>query len=310
MSQQPCLPVPLRRKRQDGGEDVAVDFKDIELMDANDYIAAVVQQASALPDVFVAEQSAAAASDAQEEDRKDHVPIDGSAASLSYLVSEQTAILPPPTAQHAPPSREWVDTTLSNFSELRLYLDQCHKEGVGGKGTDRTPVPPLRDCSGWHVFCVGLDEARGNTGCYFEEEENESDDNDNNDDEIPLWRKDLPAEGYSPSVRLLLQMDQVMVRRVLSHLVHFVAEGWSPRLKQRSAWLYALLARLDRPIHRDDAATLYGLLKDLTVSRANLNVVSQKEQEELARLNTLIAIVGLYFEQGGGYDNVMASPNA
>jgi len=298
MSQQPCLPVPLRRKRQDDGAEV--DFSHIESMDANEYISAVVQQASALPNVFVADT--AATNHEQQEQRKDFVPIDGSAASLSYLVSERTAIVPPPTQQHAPTSREWVDTTLSNFSELRSYLDRCHKEGVGGKGTERALVPPLRERSEWHVFCVGGDEARGNAGSYFDE--GEDSDNDHNQDEPAPWRLDMPSEGYSPSVRLLSQMDQVMVRRVLSHLAYYVQEGWSPRLQQRSAWLYALLARLDRPIHRDDAATLYGLLKDLTASRANL-VVSQSNQEELARLNTLIAIVGLYFEQGGGYANVM-----
>jgi len=301
MSQQPCLPVPLRRKRQEDGS--TVDFSHIESMDASEYISAVVQQANALPDVFVADTSTPCN---ENQPREDHVPIDGSAASLSYLVSERTAIIPPPTAQHAPPSRQWVDGTLASFSELRSYLDQCHKEGVGGKGTERIQVPPLRDRSGWHVFCVGLDEARGNVGSYFDEG-NDSNDGGNEDVEQAPWRQDLPQGGYSPSVRLVLQMDQVMVRRVLSHLVHYVQDGWSPRSKQRSAWLYALLARLDRPIHRDDAATLYGLLKHLTASRADMTV-SDSNQEELARLNTLIAIVGLYFEQGGGYSNLMAIP--
>jgi len=36
--------------------------------------------------------------------------------------------------------------------------------------------------------------------------------------------------------------------------------------------------------------------------------VPESNQVELARLNTLIAIVGLYFEQGGGYSNLMAMP--
>ncbi len=309
MSQQPCLPVPLRRKRQaDGAE---VDFSHVESMDANEYIAAVVQQANALPDIFVADTAAQQehSGDRQEQrgDRKDFVPIDGSAASLSYLISEQTAVVPPPTLQHTPPSREWVDVTLSNFSELRSYLDQCHKEGVGGKATQRIAVPPLRDRSEWHIFCVGLDEARGNIGSYFDD--SEESDADMNQDETAPWRLEMPPEGYSPSVRLLLQMDQVMVRRVLSHLAHYVRDGWSPTSKQRSSWLYALLARLDRPIHRDDAATLYGLLKDLTAARAKL-VVSDTNQEELARLNTLVAIVGLYFEQGGGYSNLMEPPTS
>ena len=292
MSQQPCLPVPLRRKREDGS---TVDFSNIESMDAMEYMAAVVQQANALPDVFVAEAST------EEPGRTVHVAIDGSAASLSYLVSTQTSIVPPPTAEHAPPSRAWVDTTLSNFSQLRSYLDRCHKEGVGGKGVERMALPSLRDRSGWHIFCVGVDEAQGNVGSYFDEDD-ESDDGD--DDPASQWRQDVPRDGHDPSVRLLLQMDQVMIRRVLSHLAHYIQDGWSPSSKQRSTWLYALLARLERPIHRDDAAILYGLLKDLTLARARLEV-SETNRDELARLNTLIALIGLYFEQGGGTNNVM-----
>jgi hypothetical protein len=195
MSQQPCLPVPRRRKRQDEDEKVDFNNMDIESMDANEYLSAVVQEASALPVVFVADGISKAKP--AEQHYKDHVPIDGSAASLSYLTSKQTAVVPPPTAQHAPPNQKWVDMTLTNFSELRSYLDRCHEQGVGGKGTKRMSVPSLRDRSGWHVFCVGLDEARGNTGCYFDEDEQS--DNEKNEDEFPEWRNNLPQEGYIPS---------------------------------------------------------------------------------------------------------------
>lgn len=235
----------------------------------------------------------------EEQDRPVHVPIDGSAASLSNLFSKQTAIVPPSTAEYAPPSRAWVDTTLSSFSELRSHLDRCHKEGAGGKGTERMAVPLLRDRSGWHVFCVGVNEAQGNVGSYFEDGSDDSD-----DDAASQWKQNVPPEGHYPSVRLLLQMDQVMIRRILSHLAHYVQDGWSPGSEQRSTWFFALLARLERPIHRDDAATLYRILKYLTLWRAKLDV-SDINRNELARLNTLIAVVGLYFEQGGGYSNVM-----
>ena len=66
-------------------------------------------------------------------------------------------------------------------------------------------------------------------------------------------------------MQLLCQMDQVMVRRVLSHYTHFVHVGEVCINKQLSKWIYALLARLEKPIHRDDAAVLFSLLKDLCV---------------------------------------------
>lgn len=294
--QQACLPVPRRRKRDDGDE--IVSFDNIESMDAMEYMAAVIQQANAIPDVLVSTVSSA-----PPQRREEFIPIDGSAASLQYLVST-SIVVAPPSQRHGPPSRQWVDGTLSNFSEVRGYLEQCDLEGVGGKETDREPFPPMKDSSGWHEFCVGADEARGNPGSYFDDDGGQSDDGgeEEEEEEEPEWRKGIPVNGHEPTVRIILQMDQVMTRRVLAHLADFVGEGWSPCTSQRTAWLYALLARLEIPLHRDDAAMLFGLLKLLTKARSDTHAESK---DNLAKLNTLIAIVGLYFEQGGGYANLM-----
>lgn len=317
MSQQPCLPVSRRRKRdEDGSAQAITTFENIDSMDADEYLAAVVHQASGLPDVFVAEPPTG---ENKQEDsqstynRTNHIPIEGSAASLSYLFSKHTSILPPPSERHAPPNQAWVNQTLSNFSQLRSYLEKCHTQGVGGKATDRIAVPTMKDRPGWHVFCVGRDEARGNVNSYYggsDEEESEEEEN-GVDNAAPSWKALVPSSGHEPCVRLVLQFDQVLVRRLLSHLAYYIQEGWSPTVQQRSVWIYSLLARLERPLHRDDAATLYGLLKDLTAARAALPMEEGNgvQAENLARLNTLIAIVGLYFEQGGGYSAVMEVPD-
>ena len=301
--QQPCLPIPRRRKRIDDDpiEQPISNFDSIETMDAMEYMAAVMQEASAMPDMFISTVAAPEPTNG----RDDYVPIEGSAASLHYLVSHRTSVFPPPTHGHGPPSRQWVDGTLANFSEIRSYLEQCDRVGIGGKETDRIAFPPMRDGCGWHEFCVGADDVRGNADSYFDDGDNsESEEGDGNSEgsEEPEWCRNIPATGHAPEVRLILQMDQVMTRRVLAHLTDFITDGWSPCSKQRSAWMYALLARLERPLHRDDAATLFGLLKHLTKVRANTHV---ERREDLARLNMLIVIVGLYFEQGGGYANIM-----
>jgi hypothetical protein len=51
---------------------------------------------------------------------------------------------------------------------------------------------------------------------------------------------------------------------------------------------------------------LYGLLKKLTQERAENKAATDQERIDLSRTNVLIVIVGIYFEQGGGYANVMA----
>lgn len=359
--QQPCLPINNRKRRKvdNNGDDngslssfdpqVVVDlsFNDVVAMDASDYLAAVVSQASALPDYFVAAEPLGAAnqqharSNSQQKKKnpnrgtvtaKHHLvveepPIDGSAASMHYLMSHRTCLLPPPSPQYTPKNPSWVDQTLADFSELRSYLEQCRLQGIGGKKTQRIPLPSMKDRSGWHMFCVGQAEAEGNVGSYYDESDsndgidNDGDDETRGNDDVdnsdkkqsvevgnkpteskPLsWRDKLPATGFEPSVQLVLQLDQVLVRRVLSHLAFYVYEGWSPYSSQRAAWLYALLARLERPIHRDDAAMLYNLLKVLTQVRSQLELDNKnpvKERDSLARLNLLIIIIGIYLEQG------------
>ena len=340
---QPCLPVPRRRKRRsddDGSGDNDADFQNVESMDAMEYLAAVVQQAKGLPDVFEAKagqddnNNNNSTSDTTKEhgskSRRNHVPIEGSAASMSYLLSGRTAIVPPPSSGHLPNNtRVWVDGCLANFIELRQYMDKCSQAGVGGKGTVRIAVPPMKDRPGWHIFCVGQDEARGNDGGFFDDDDDDDDDdegkdlddigNDNGEsgtamaspdaktgNAVPAWRQGLPPNGHAPSVQLLSQLDQVMVRSVLSHLCYYVTEGWSAYSAQRHAWIYALLARIERPIHRDHMAMLYGTLKELTKARAGLD---PSQREELARVNLLVVVIGLHFEQGGGYQNIMVPPS-
>jgi len=308
---QPCLPVSRRRKR-DSDQNADVSFENIQSMDAMEYLRAVVQQANTMPEVF----NAPSTQDQDSTPRKNHAPIEGSAASLQYLFSEHTAITPLPTDEHIPANcREWVDGTLANFSLLRGHLEECHQHGVGGKKTERTLVPFMKDRAGWHIFCVGLDEARGNEGSYFDDSDDEMKEEGDarKTDEMKgesdvektveiTWHDEVPQNGHSPTVELLLQLDQVMIRQVLSHLSHYAEDGWSIS-SQRTAWLYALLGRLERPIHRDDAATMYGLLKALTKVRSN---TKPDGNEALARINVLICIIGLYFEQGGGFQNMFS----
>ena len=353
MASKPCLPVSRRRKVRD---DAPVEFDDISSMDATEYLSRVMQQSQRLPEIM----HRSSPSEQQQQQKKqnsnniktsskhkDHVPIEGSAASLSYLISDRTAIQPPPSAAHLPVQHcaEWVDQTLANFSQLRLFLEKARQQQQHQQ-QNRQPVPAMKDRPGWHIFCLGEKEAHGNTGSYFADDDdgdakgvaNENNDNTEgikgkegnpniaaamqgqdsggvkegsttvtNTEETARepWQENLPENGVYPSTRMMLQLDQVMIRKVIAHLAHYAQEGWHPCSVQRTLWLYALLARLEKPIHRNDAAVLYGLLKALTRARATLTSLVQDDREGLARLNVLITIVGIYFEQGGGYAGVM-----
>ena len=213
---------------------------------------------------------------------------------------------------------EWTSGVLADFSSLRSYINQCRGSGLGGKDGKRAPVPASKDRVGWHTFCLGRDEASGNVGGYFQDDDYEDDDTEDddmstapkplpppNDDE---WdASTVPPDGHPPSTTLLCRFDQIIIRRVLSHHAHYLAEGWDFTSK-RGRWAYALLARLEKPLHADEAGVLRGLLRSLCRWRAGRSVPDGGEGGRvLATANVLIVVIGVYFEQGGGADRLMAA---
>jgi gem associated protein 2 len=317
----PCL--AFERKRQISKTEV-ICFDDIDNLDAQTYLSRVAAEASRLPEILQADEvvdSSIMVVAARGATSRDTIVTTGSAASALYLVSHRTALYPPPSLGHLPKfPKHWRTTALTNFAKLRSFLEASIKP------TFRLPVPAMKDRGGWHVFCVGVDAASGNSGGYFADDgdssstsssssEEEKDADDEEEDKstaaaataaisaskaLVEWKTSLPTDGYAPIVPLLLQMDQVMIRAVLHHLVFFLTEGF--RLsEQHAAWIYALLARLEKPIHRDEAVMLYALLKRLTMIRKSCTSPAAEKgsgSKELAASNLLIVILVVYFEQG------------
>ena len=321
---------PERKKMAKTTEVVAFDV--VGSMSASEYLSRVNREAKEIPDIMVADEGSPKPNEKGEKpgdgqrspsQRGNFVPIDGSAASLAYLLSSRSRTTPLPSEDHLPKTESveaWAASVIANFERLREHLAETRAKGVGGKRSARAPVPAMKDGASWHVFCVGSDDARGNSGAYFADDYSDNDNDtadrkpsgDKEEEEaLPPWRIDLPVDGYEPTVSLLLQMDQVMIRRVLSHMVHYIDLGWSPTsgTGRRAEWIYALLARLEKPVHRDDASVLFRLLKHLTLARSKLDIGGggnkTNNRSHLAKLNTLIVLVGLFFEQGGSINNIM-----
>jgi hypothetical protein len=107
---------------------------------------------------------------------------------------------------YLPPTKEWRAEVREDFTHLQEYLLKLSASMVGAKGplgaSARVPLPPMKDRSAWIEFCLG--DVIGGRGVQN------------------------IGTGADAKASLLLQMDQVMVRRVLGHLMSYVpVKGWS-----------------------------------------------------------------------------------
>ena len=284
-------------------ESESFNFDNLQEIDAEEYLLQVVKQARQLPHVVSGNNMTTFDSRDENRGRNDTKKayyaerghhIEGSIACLDFLMT-RSKLSPAPSDRL--PSVEWREDVIGNFVRLREYLTECKSHGIGGKSC-RSPVPAMKDRAGWHIYCVGHSAAQGVAPSYYDDGDDDGgiDEKANDSSKVdknvsPAWQEGLPDNGFEPTVSRVAQLDQVMVRRVLDHLIYYCTNGWPIP----SLWLYALLSALEKPIHREDASMLYSLLKTCCQLRATSDVT----RDEISRLNLLIVIVGVYFEQGG-----------
>ncbi|KAG7383274.1 gem (nuclear organelle) associated protein 2 [Phytophthora boehmeriae] len=172
------------------------------------------------------------------------------------------------TAQERLPGDRWRSELLADFAELRQLIARWEDIGPPRKepGTEeilRTNVPRMSDEDGWIVFFFGKPEAE--------------------------------EAATPPHLRLLLQFDQVLTRRLLDyHAAWLSDDGMTALSRARAVWIYALLARLDKPVHASVAATIRQILRSCWTMRCELETPSETQ---LMALNILIVIAGDFFGQ-------------
>ena len=162
------------------------------------------------------------------------------------------------------PDEAWQRACLEDFVAARSYLRRWAARGVGGKESGRrVRVPALKDAAGWEDFCFG-------TG---------------------------GGEANLPGVELLLQLDQVATRKVLAHHIDWLS-GSAATNPARLAWIYGLLARLERPLDPNGEALVRKLYRHLLRLRAG-GAGPALAPPLLAHVNLLITVAGQFFAQAG-----------
>jgi hypothetical protein len=121
-----------------------------------------------------------------------------------------------------------------------------------------------------------------------------ADEEEQEQDQQQQWQGEI---NHSPTIPLLLQFDQVLAQRLLEHLIEWFSETHHLHVKLLP-WIYSLLARVEKPLHRE----IVGLIRELYRTCCNLRSSLDKNknpnfERDLAQLNLLITITGYYFGQ-------------
>ncbi|KAL1510642.1 hypothetical protein AB1Y20_006941 [Prymnesium parvum] len=264
--------------------------------DGHEYLRRVRKQALALPQVVSVPIGAPELRAADER----------SAARLRRsLLDERAADLPPPPPA-VRPAREWQQQLLAAFAEARRSVERSSL----GMQAERRALPRPHDVAGW-ALCLGLGRGASRAGgeAGKEEEEGEGEGEGEGEEmgveeeggEAHAAEAEAPREARPPLMSFVSQLDQQRAVAVLALL--------SSRLRKDGhatptvgRWLFAVLARLEKELGADEAATVRSLLKTCWELRARRAEELGREDaarvpSDVATLNLLITITGGFFGQ-------------
>eukprot|EP01029_Cantina_marsupialis_P020430 TRINITY_DN47896_c0_g1_i1.p1 TRINITY_DN47896_c0_g1~~TRINITY_DN47896_c0_g1_i1.p1 ORF type:complete len:307 (+),score=57.82 TRINITY_DN47896_c0_g1_i1:109-1029(+) len=207
---------------------------------------------------------------------------DAKREELGDQTSKQTVKKPSPAklaTSNIAASPRWKRHVASSFTDLRQYLFKCASERSKRDLPTLPHLPRKRATEEWLELCFGKDD----------------------------------KPGYPPSTNLISAIDQPFCRTILKlHVDRLETQEYS---LEAAAWLYALMARLDKPVPSGTTASLrylYRILSDkrielvccrffydMVANKCNISVffVQHEDPEILASINTLMCIVTHVFSQ-------------
>jgi len=227
------------------------------------------------------------------------------------------------------PSTKWQNEQVTEFSDVRMKVNR-HLALVRKKGEFKALKLPDKESEIlWCLFCHGKEVWTLVEEKRKEQNEDMSPDPDPDNDEPEVEEEskleDVLAnsdEGTTPLLSVILSMPLHVVEKILEYQVSWLqCTGWR---EEYGAWLYSLLARVEKPLTPDMGSILrdlalfcgqerYRLVNLITSQTKNPETPDQSKMaetrgeeeepdfpyhDEIAAFNLMICLVAKYFNQG------------
>ncbi|PIN25494.1 hypothetical protein CDL12_01761 [Handroanthus impetiginosus] len=205
-------------------------------------------------------------------------------AKFNNEIKEQSNYMPQiPDIAKCPenllPLKQWEDSFLADFSELRLAFSKLDlQESSDAKTSIKLHLILEEDILDKFVSSTSTDDS-----CTLE----------TNDANInPHSPENSNSTVNPPTLSTILKMDSAARTSMLKKRISAI-ENMSKLSHNESLWLFAVCAAVDCPLDGDTSAALRSLLRKCAVLRAAKTEVD----DEVIILNILAAISGRYFGQ-------------
>jgi len=206
--------------------------------------------------------------------------------------------VPPPTG--CCPCPAWQREQVADFSKVRLALSQHMALLKSTTQPQQAKIPDKRNEALWCHFCFG-----SNVWKLIKEssEDDSCDEAVNEEDKVKDSIEDGKVEddkvvaGRDPLVRVVSSLPSHVVEVVLEYQVGwFTKVGWFRAL---GPWLYALLARLEKPLTPDTGSLIRSLVLVAAEERARIvgEKIGGELDQDIAALNLFVCLISEYFSQ-------------
>jgi len=219
-------------------------------------------------------------------------------AKSSGGLSRSKVSLPPGCC----PCPAWQKDQVKEFSNIRLKLSQ-HMTLIKASKEQAVKIPDKRNEALWCHLCFG-----SNIWKLVEETKEEESDNEL----VKGGEVKEVVEGQKPLLSVISCMPNHYVEAVLEFQVSWLRKvGWFSSL---GPWLYALLARLEKPLTPDTSSLIRSLALQAARERARMAATSKdtegassKDTEGasnteghpgIAACNLFVCLISQYFGQG------------